>query len=728
MAVEEREIKLAPAYWKPFLELVKNTFSELSYRMISDALALAAEKLEGRTRHDGTPLVLHSLNTASIVIQEIGLGRNSTISTLLHDVVRLGLMEASEVGKRYGDACIGILQGLCNISDVDTKESDDQIDNFRELIVSYSTDPRVILIKLADRLEVMRALEMFPPEKRKKKSWESLHLYSQIAHKLGLYPIKSEMEDISLKYLEPKDYAYIQKRLVDTADERDQFIQAFVKPIEEKMQQQGYRYHLKSRTKSIYSIWRKMKRMHIPFEEVFDLFAIRIVIDCPQEQEKALCWGVYSIVTDFYTPNPDRMRDWISIPKSNGYESLHTTVVTDTGRWVEIQIRSERMDEIAERGVAAHWRYKGVKRDGMGTEEWFAKLRETMESAQMEGLTDRFDAKLSSGEIFVFTPNGDLRKMNEGATVLDFAFEIHSGLGSSCVGGKINHRNVSFKEVLRNGDIVEILTSKTQKPKADWLNFVTTGKARTRIKAFLREEQAKAALLGREELERKLKNWKLSIPMDDAVTFLCKHYKKKTGTELYGMIAQEKIGLGEIKELLLRYLNAENIPDEGTRAVKTPARIQAGSDDALVIDESLSNIEYKLAKCCNPIYGDEIFGFTTVSNGITIHRIDCPNALRLKELYPYRVLPARWQKEAVTGSFRATIRLQAEDTTGLVNKIAEVINRDLKINIRSMNLGSAAGVLSGLINIEVTSTQMVDMVIHNLLRIKGVQKVFRVNN
>lgn len=728
MVIEEREIKLAPEYREPFLELSKSYFSEVSHQMITDALALAAEKLDGRTRHDGTPLVLHSLNTASIVIKEIGLGRNSTISTLLHDVVRLGLMDAIEVGKRYGDACISILKGLCNISDVDTKVADDQADNFRELIVSYSTDPRVILIKLADRLEVMRALDMFPPEKREKKSWESLHLYAQIAHKLGLYSIKSELEDISLQYIEPKDYTYIRQRLADTAAERDQFITGFVRPIEEKMLQQGYRYHLKSRTKSIYSIWRKMKRMHIPFEEVYDLFAIRIVIDCPPEQEKALCWGVYSIVTDFYTPNPDRMRDWISIPKSNGYESLHTTVVTDTGRWVEIQIRSERMDEVAERGVAAHWRYKGVKRDGMGTEEWFAKLRETMETAQGEGLTERFDAKLSSGEIFVFTPNGDLRKMNEGATVLDFAFEIHSGLGASCVGGKVNHRNVSFKEELRNGDIVEILTSKTQKPKADWLNFVTTGKARSRIKAFLREEQAKAALLGREELERKIKNWKLPLSIDDAVTFLCKHYKKKTGTELYGMIAQGKIVIGDVKDLLQRFLNDEITPEEILRTAKTPAKVQAGSDDALVIDESLSNIEYKLGKCCNPIFGDEIFGFTTISSGITIHRCDCPNALRLRERYPYRVLPARWQKEGVTGAFRATIRIQAEDMAGLVNKIAEVINRDLKINIRSMNLGSAGGVLSGLINIEVTSTQMVDMVIHNLLRIKGVQKVFRVNN
>ena len=722
----EREIDLEPQYYRPFLETARSIFDDEVYALVHEALRLAVDRLKGMARHDGTPLVAHSINTAMIVIREVGLGRNSTISTLLHDVVRLQLMDVYKIGNRFGEQCVGILQGLCNISDVDPKVANDQIDNFRELIVSYSTDPRVILIKLADRLEVMRILDIFPEQKRKKKSWESLNLYAQIAHKLGLYNIKSELEDIALKYLEPADYAYIEKRIAETAAEREQFIRGFVRPIEEKMRAQGIRYHLKSRTKSIYSIWRKMKRMRIGFDEVYDLFAIRIIIDCPREQEKAQCWSIYSIVTDFYTPNPDRMRDWISIPKSNGYESLHTTVVTDTGRWVEIQIRSERMDEIAERGVAAHWRYKGVKGGGLGTEQWFSKLREIMETTQTQSLAEKFDAKLSSGEVFVFTPNGDLRKLSEGATVLDFAFDIHSGLGMTCVGGKVNHRNVSLREVLHNGDIVEILTSKQQKPKADWLNIVTTAKARSRIKAYMREQQAQAASLGREELERKIKNWKLSVTMDDAVMVLCKYYKLKTGTELYGQIAQQKIVLADIKELLTRYLSDSH--DERPVREVPVTKVSVESDDALIIDESLSNIEYKLAKCCNPIFGDEIFGFTTVSGGITIHRQDCPNAQRLKERYPYRVLPARWQAEGAKGAFRAAIRIQADDLTGLVNKIAEVINRDLKINIRSMSLNSSGGTLSGLINIEVTSTQVVDAVIYSLMRIKGVQKVFRVNN
>ena len=725
-----REIKIKDSYYREFLEFAETYFSPQSYQQIVDALAFVCEKIDGHTRYDDSPLITHSINTALIVIREIGLGRNSAISTLLHDVVRLKAITPDELKLKFGPEVSGIVAGLCNISDVDTKVSDEQIDNFRELIISYSTDPRVILIKLADRLEVMRKLDIFPEQKQKKKSWESLNLYAQIAHKLGLYNIKSELEDISLSYLEPQDYKYITKRLEESAAEREHFIAGFIAPIEEKLKHQGIKYHIKSRTKSTYSIWRKMKRMNIPFDEVYDLFAIRIIIDCPQESEKAQCWGVYSIVTDFYTPNTDRLRDWISIPKSNGYESLHTTVVTKDGRWVEIQIRSERMDEIAERGVAAHWKYKGVKGSGMGTEEWFSRLREIIENTdtdQTQSIAERFDAQLSQGEIFVFTPNGDLRKLPEGSTVLDFAFDIHTNLGTTCTGGRVNHKNVSMREVLHGGDIVEILTSKNQKPKSDWLTFAITSKARNKIKAFIREEKAKAANLGREELERKLKNWKLAITMDEAVSFLCKNFKLKTGTELYGQIADEKIGLGEIKELITRHLNGD-IQESAPRKESVQSKSQHESDDALIIDESLRNIEYKLAKCCNPIYGDEIFGFTTISTGITIHRKDCPNAARLKEKYPYRVLPARWHSDAQKGSFVASIRISAEDSVGLVNKIAEVINRDLKINIRSMSLNSAGGTLSGIINIEVTSSQVVDAVIYTLRKIKGIDKIYRVNN
>jgi GTP pyrophosphokinase len=700
--------------------------------MISDALALADEKLSGLVRYNGHPLLDHSVGTAEIVISEIGLGRNSTIATLLHDVVRLGMMTAEEVGTLYGSACADIINGMTSISSINANISDAQAENIRELIISYSTDPRVILIKLADRLEVMRTLDIFPSEKWEKKSWESLNLYAKIAHKLGLYSIKSELEDLSLKYLQPADYKFITEKLSEGAAQRQKFIEQFLVPIEEKLQKSGIKYHIKSRTKSIYSIWTKMRKQKVLLDEIFDIFALRIIVDCPREEEKTVTWGVYSIVTDFYQPNPARLRDWITNPKSNGYESLHTTVVTAEGKWVEIQIRSERMDEVAERGIAAHWRYKGVDSSGMSSEEWLARLRELIENTDTATVsTKSFDAYLSTSEIFVFTPTGDLRKLPAGATVLDFAFHIHTNVGATCTGGRVNGRNVSIKHPLNNGDIVHILTSKSQKPKADWLNIVHTPRARNKIKAYIREEEARAATLGREELERKIKNWKLPIAIDDAVTMLCRHYKVRTGTELYAQIASAKIDVGEVKENLIKHLSGELDEERRSAAAAVHPRsvpVKAESDgDALIIDDSIKNIDYKFAKCCNPIFGDEVFGFVTRSTGITIHRSDCPNAARMKVLYPYRVMGVRWRDSAGQGAFRATIRVSAEDRTGIVNRITDVIGQELKLNIRSVNFATRGGVLSGLINVEVPNKAIVETMIHKILEVKGVQKAYRVN-
>jgi GTP pyrophosphokinase len=693
--------------------------------MVRDALRIAVRELAGLKRYNGAPFVVHAIETARIVIEEIGLGRNSVISTLLHDVVRLGRIGLDEIKQRFGNECAIILKDLELIAAVDPKKSEEQIDNFRELILSYSTDPRVILIKLADRLEVMRSLAAFPAEKRDKKAWETLHLYAEIAHKLGLYTIKSEMEDLALKYMAPDEYEQIVRRLSESDEERTGFIRRFAAPIEERLRQQGIRYTLKSRTKSVYSIWRKMKKSGVGFDDIYDIFAIRFIIDCPRQVEKQTCWAVYSIVTDFYTPNPERMRDWISIPKSNGYESLHTTVVTPEGKWVEVQIRTERMDEVAERGVAAHWRYKGVKQGGLSNEQWLSKLRELMETAEnATGISPKLDDTRTSAEVFVFTPNGDLRKLKEGATVLDFAFEIHTRIGATCTGAKIDHRIVSIREKLRNGDVVEILTSKNQKPKADWLNVVVTGKARQRIKAFLREQEARAADLGREALERKLKNWKVASTMDEAVNLLCKYYKLKTGTELYALIADEKLDTTEIRDVVTGVVRAEPERTRGEGRV----RKKESDPECLVIDETLRQVSYKFGKCCNPIFGDEIFGFVTIAAGITIHRADCPNGSRMREHYPYRVLPARWRSDAVKGAFRASVRIVAEDAPGLLNRIGEVISDELKINIRSMNLRALGGTLEGTVNIEVTSTQMVDSVIHTLLRIREIQKVYRMNH
>ncbi len=565
--------------------LVRSNFSAETQRLVDEALAFADAKLTEQIRYDGHPMLDHAVAVAEIVISEVGLGRNSTVASILHDVVRLAHKQLSaeeflalteEIRTRFGEQVVGITVGLANISELKLKVSSEQADNFRDLLVSYSTDPRVILIKLADRLEVMRSLDIFPREKWRKKSWEALNLYAQIAHKLGLYSIKSELEDIALKYLEPKDYDHIVRKLAESAEERRNFIARFLVPITDRLDAMGVKYHIKSRTKSIFSIWTKMRKQHVPFEGVYDIFAIRIIIDCPPEQEKPLCWTAYSIVTDFYTPNPTRMRDWISIPKSNGYESLHTTVSAD-GRWVEVQIRTERMDAVAERGIAAHWRYKGVGQGAQTSEMWLGRLRELLEDTT-HSLAQRFDAKPASGEIFVFTPNGDLRKLPEGATLLDFAFDIHTSLGCTCVGGKVNQRAVSIREVLHNGDIVEILTQKNQTPKADWLNVVTTTKARTKIKSFLREEQAKHTRMGREELERKLKNWKLAITIDEAIAYLVKYFKLRLGTEVYAMIATQKIDFGSIKEILSRHLSGEAA--EERRAAAAEAERQKKADAA----------------------------------------------------------------------------------------------------------------------------------------------------
>ncbi len=730
------------ARYEQLRALVRASFSETTQRLVDDALAYADEFLADELRYDGSPLLDHAVAVARIAIEEIGLGRNSTVASILHDIVRLQhkrlpaaefLAFMQRFRERFGDEAAGITVGLANISGLRLKDAKEQAENFRDLIVSYSEDPRVILIKLADRLEVMRSLAIFPPEKRRKKSWEAMNLYAQIAHKLGLYGIKSELEDLALKYLEPKDFEHISQKLEESADERRAFIAKFLVPIEAKLRTLGIRYHIKSRTKSIYS----MRKQRVPFEGVYDIFALRIIIDCPPEQEKPLCWTVYSVVTDFYTPNTNRMRDWISIPKSNGYESLHATVSAE-GRWVEVQIRTERMDAVAERGIAAHWRYKGVQQGAQTSEQWLGRLREALEETT-HSLAQRFDAKPASGEIFVFTPNGDLRKLPEGACVLDFAFDIHSNLGASCTGGKINNRSASIREVLHNGDIVEILTQKNQTPKADWLSFVATSKAKNRIKAFLREEQAKHTRLGREELERKLKNWKLALSVDEAVSYLAKYYKLRLGTEVYALIATNKLDFQTIKELLTRHLSGEAELERqraaaeqerqkaAERADRAAGRQERPSTDALVIDDDISKIQYKLARCCNPIKGDEVFGFVTINAGITIHRTDCPNAKRMRENYPYRVIEARWRQNS-EGAFRVTLRIVAADTTGMANHITEVISRELRLNIRSIHFAAGSGgILSGTIDVEVPSAAAVDALIHSILRIKGVQRAFRMN-
>ena len=731
--------------YNDFRIFIASQFSAKTQAMVDREWSLAHRELEERRRYDGSPMLDHGVAVARIVAEEIGLGRNSTVAAIIHDVVRIAVQEhsprleelTSYIREEYGEEVLGITLSLCKISDIKLKRSKEQASDFRDMIVSYSEDPRVILIKLADRLEVMRQLDIFPEKKRLSKSWESLNLYAEIAHKLGLYAIKSEMEDLSLKHIEPEAYNHIVTELKDSEQERLAFIEEFLAPVRKLLDADGIKYHIKSRTKSVFSIYQKMKKQQVPFKGVYDIFALRIIIDCPLESEKRLCWTTYSHVTSLYSPNPKRMRDWISIPKSNGYESLHTTVVTDSGRWVEVQIRTERMDEVAERGIAAHWRYKGVKQGGMGAEEWLQHLRQLLEDTTSDSIAHRFEAKPSEGEIFVFTPTGDIRKLPEGATVLDFAFDIHTSLGAICTGGKVGGRVVPIKEPLKNGDICEVITRKDQTPKADWLTICVTQRARNKIRAYLREERAKHARLGREELERKLRNWKLDIAIDEAVAYLCKHFKIRRGGELYVAIADQKIEIGHVKEILQHWLSgkadeerrqaAAEVEERKLRLREEREEVAPQSSDALVIDESINNIEYKLGRCCNPIKGDDIFGFITINTGITIHRCDCPNARRMRERYPYRVIEARWRDNA-TGAFRITVAISAADIPGLASTIMDVVSKDMKLAIRSINFtpkgdGSATAQLS----IEVPSSGVVDSLLHSLRRIKGVRNAYRIN-
>ena len=727
-------------------QVVASNYSLRTQQMVDHALIFAAEHLGTEVRYDSTPLLDHSVGVARIVIEEIGLGRNSTIAAIIHDVVRIAIQRhspeldsiAATIRNEYGEEVLGIAVALCKISDIKLKASKEQASDFRDMIVSYSEDPRVILIKLADRLEVMRTLDIFPEKKRRTKSWESLNLYAQIAHKLGLYSIKSELEDLSLKHLEPESYNHIVHELKESEAERIAFIEKFLEPVRQLLDRDGISYHIKSRTKSVFSIFQKMRKQKVDFKGVYDIFALRIIIDCPIEKEKAQCWTVYSHVASLYMPNPDRMRDWISIPKSNGYESLHTTVLADGGRWVEVQIRTERMDEVAERGIAAHWRYKGVKQGGMGAEEWLGRLRELLEDTTSESIAHRFEAKPSSGEIFVFTPSGDIRKLPEGATVLDFAFDIHTSLGAICVGGKVGGRVVPIKEQLRNGDICEVLTRKDQTPKADWLNICVTTKARSRVRAYLREERQKHARLGREELERRLKNWKVDITIDEAVAYLCKHFKVRRGIEMYMLIADQKLDLLEIKDVLQRWLSGQADEERRQAAAEVEQRkarlreersesAPQRSTDALIIDEKIDNIEYKFGRCCNPIKGDSVFGFITINAGITIHRNDCPNARRMRERYPYRVMEARWREDA-QGAFRVTIGISTADIPGLATTIMDVASKELKLSVRGINyMPKGDGTATAQLVVEVTGANIVDMLLHSLRRVKGVKNAYRIN-
>ena len=677
--------------------------------------------------------ILSGLQTAKILVDETGLKRDAVLAVLLRYSIEQGLMTIDDVQREYGQAAATILHGLQRIQDLYKKNPVVESENFRNLLLSFAEDMRVILIMIADRVNLMRQIrDTKNSEAQKEVSQEAAYLYAPLAHKLGLYKLKSELEDLSLKYLEHDAYYLIKDKLSETKKSRDAYIERFVKPIEERLKAAGLTFHIKGRTKSIHSIWQKMKKQKCGFEGVYDLFAIRIIIECPEDREKQQCWQTYSIVTDMYQPNPKRLRDWLSVPKSNGYESLHITVLGPEQKWVEIQIRTERMDEIAERGVAAHWRYKGVKGQS-GMDDWLTSIRQMLENSDGLEAMDQFKMDLYEDEVYVFTPKGDLLKFPKGATVLDMAYHIHSKIGSSCVGARVNNKVVTFRQVLQSGDQVEIMTSSTQKPRQEWLSIVKTSRAKAKIRLALKETQVKEGLFAKEMIERKFKNRKIELE-EPVMQHLIKKLGFKEVSDFYRQVADQTI---DINTLIDKYLEIQQ--GERTQTGDNQAR-SAGefvldeekatrqlpqNDDVLIIDRNLKGIDYQLARCCNPIYGDQVFGFVTVSGGIKIHRTDCPNAPELKRRFGYRVVRAKWSGKGAS-QYSITLRVIGVDDIGIVNNLTSIISKEERLILRSINIDSSDGLFRGNLVVMIDDQAKLEALIKKLRTVKGVKQVERI--
>ena len=676
--------------------------------------------------------ILQALRVAQIAVDEIGLKRDGVLATLLYMLVINKYSTIEEMQGKFGENVAHVIRGLVKIQDLYKRNPIIESDNFRNLLISFSEDMRVILIMIADRVNLMRQIrDTEAVEEKHQVSEEASYLYAPLAHKLGLYKLKSELEDLSLKYLEHDAYYMIKDSLNATKAARDAYIKRFVGPINDKLTSMGLKYHLKSRTKSIHSIWQKMKKQKCGFDGIYDLFAIRIIVDTSIEKEKMQCWQVYSIITDMYQPNPKRLRDWLSVPKSNGYESLHITVLGPENKWVEIQIRTERMDEIAEHGLAAHWRYKGVKSEG-GIDDWLANIRAALENNDDLQLMDQFRMDLYEDEVYVFTPKGDLLKFPKGATILDFAYYIHSNIGNTCVGGKINGKVVSFREILHSGDTVEIITQSNQKPKRDWLNIVKSSKAKAKIRLALKETQAKEGLYAKELIERRFKNKKIEIE-ESTMSHVIKKMGYKENSDFYKDIADEKLDSNVVIEKYIKTRDKDlNInatkPAESAEnfAFENPnEELTYKNDDVLVIDRDLKGIDYKLAQCCHPIYGDDIFGFVTVNGGITIHRKSCPNAPELRKRFGYRIVNAKWSGKG-SNQYIITLRVIGNDDIGIVSNITNIISKEDKLTMRSINIDSHDGLFSGNLVLMIEDTGKLNSLIKKLKTVKGVKQIIRI--
>ncbi len=728
-ALEKKEIINR---YRRLLRKAKPILNDGDAKLIKKAFTISLEAHKDMRRKSGEPFIFHPLTVAEICVEEIGLGTTSIIAALLHDVVEDTDIELVDIERTFGKKITRIIDGLTKIRGVFEYGTSQQAENFRKMLFTLSEDVRVILIKLADRLHNMRTLDSMPRNKQLKVANETIYLYAPLAHRLGLNAIKTELEDLYLRFTDKDVYDSIVQNIDATRIARTKFIKQFMVPIDDELDKLKIEYEIKGRPKSIYSIWNKMHKQNIPFEEVFDLFAIRIILDTNVEFEKALCWQVYSIVTDYYTPNPDRLRDWISTPKSNGYESLHTTVMAKNGQWVEVQIRSKRMDEIAEKGYAAHWKYKDTNTTAESNlEKWLARVRDLLEQNNHSALdfVDDFRGNLFSEEVFAFTPKGELKTLPNGATALDFAFEIHTEVGSKCIGAKVNNKLVPINYVLKNGDQIEILTSQKQRPHEDWLRFVISSKAKARIKDQLKEDKRKHADEGKEILLRKLRHLK-EEPNQQFLELMREHFKVPANFELYYRIGKGFITSADIKKFV------ENKPSSALRTrpnfavadAKTVeqeiTKVKGRYDDILLIGEDMDVVDYKLAKCCTPIPGDEVFGFVTVSEGIKIHRTNCTNAPELLSHHGNRVVKAKWTSQHEV-AFLTGLKIRGTDRVGLINDVTKIISEELKVNMSSMSIHTDSGIFDGEIMVYVNDTRHLEQLIDKLRSVEGVVKVSR---
>ncbi len=716
--------------YRRLLKYCRNSTISIDTKIIRQAFTVASMACKMTHQQLNEPLLVQSLQVAQIVVNEIGLGTESISVALLYKFVENNFLTQEELIKLFNENIARQAYELARISEL-AQYSHQQAEAYRKMLFSLTNNVRVILIKLADRLYLLRNLDNEEPSTQTRIAYEAFDIYAPIAHQLGLYHIKTEMEDTALKYTNPEMYNYIVKKLQESAPARNRYIKDFVAPIKAELDEQKIVYMIKSRTKSIFSIYNKMRKQNIDFEEVYDIFAIRIILKSTIPKEKSDCWKVFSIVTNLYPSNPARMRDWITVPKSSGYESLHATVLGQDNKWVEVQIRTERMDEIAEKGIAAHWKYKG-RGTNSDFDDWLNKIREILEKGELLEKEDSEDIKLEqfAKEIFVFTPKGQLKVLPKGSTALDFAYEIHTDVGNTCIGAKVNGKNVPIRYELQNGDRVEILTAKNQKPKTDWLDFVITSKAKSKIKLALKEEQLRQAEIGKEIFKRRLRNWKI-IYSDILIGRLLRYYKIKNAIDFYALIAQEKINLNEIKLIIktedkpeaFEKDKIENIPLE-----KIIPSLGEGQEEVLEIDEKqLNDVEYKLARCCSPIFGDEIFAFVTINDGIKIHRTSCPNASEMLNKYPYRILKARWIGEDSKTNFQTAIKISGSNEIGILSKISDIISKDLHVRMRSINIDTHENQFVGIVKLFVKDVKYLDMLIHKLLKIKGVYSAIRID-